>query len=168
MESSNDFHPKNTASALIAKIGGGTADADFGRAMKATLDRVRQTRKNAKIVLTIEVVLREDLKDKNDHGCIELRASVEAKLPKLSPPATQMHVGNDGQLLSQQELWFSGGEPEIVPRPVAASAAASTSGRFAVAKAPALAPVADAPALAAVSAAPAPVRVGKDAAAGPN
>ncbi len=82
------------------------------------------------------------------------------KLPKLPAPASQMHVGPNGQLLTQME-WMMGGngpsEHKLLPIEQAA-AAATASGRFKIVAPPAAAPVAEAPK-------PKPV-VGKDAAAG--
>ncbi len=154
----NDYHEQNRASAVLAKIGGGSADADFARAMATVLDRVRLVEKSAKLVLTISVTPRKDL------GCVELRAHVEAKLPKLIPPASQMHLGPAGELLSQMDFLMGGGPSEAKPQPVADARAmpqpvASASGRLpAMAARPAPAALADAPQ-------PAPL-VGKDAAAG--
>lgn len=147
------YNENNRASAVLAKIGNGTADADFARAMGILLDRVAETNKPAKLVLTIEVKPRDDL------GCLEMRAQVEAKLPKLPAPASQMHVASDGSLLSQQEFMFSGpSESRPRPLPPTGSGSSTTSGRHAV---PSLAggPIAAAPALAPVVplSAPAPV-----------
>ena len=144
-----DFHDNNRASAVLAKIGHGTAAADFARAMGMVIDRVRQTNKGAKLVLTIEVKPRDDL------GCLEMRAQVEAKLPKLPAPASQMHVGPSGELLSQMDFLMGGG-PSETPRPIPQPTSSSASGRLPVAKVPALAPIAAAPA-------PSPLKTGDDA-----
>ncbi len=148
----NDFNPLNTASTLLAKIGSGSADADFARAMHLAVERANQTKKKAKVVLTVEVDPRDDT------GSLILRAEVVAKLPKLPAPSTQMHVGEQGELLNQMEFLMGGG-PSERPRPVPPqSAGSSASGRHPVVQPPAPAPVAAAPTLKPV--------VGKDAAAG--
>jgi hypothetical protein len=144
-----EFPDKNRASEVLAKIGNGCADADFARAMGVVIDRVQQTNKKGKLVLTIEVAPRDDL------GVLEMRASVEAKIPKLPAPASQMHVGAGGELLSQQE-WMFGGGPSEKPTPIKATGN-SASARLTVASPPAPAPLADAPA-------PGPLATGKDAA----
>ena len=149
----SDFSQLNTASVLLTKIGSGCADADFARAVHKAVDRVIATEKNAKVVLTIEVVCQKTT------GALVLSASVEAKIPKLPAPATQMHVGPKGELLTQMEYLMGGGPSEAAEKPLPITANASQgSARMTIAKAPAPAPIAPAPT-------PAPL-VGKDAAAG--
>ncbi len=142
------MNPNNTASSLLAKIGGGTADADFARAMSDAIDRVHMTNKGAKLVLTI------DIKPREERGCLEMRAHVEARLPRLPTPASQMHVGAAGELLTQTEFILGGG-PSETPKPIPQAPATSVSGRLTVAKPPLPGPVAAAPA-------PAPVKTGKE------
>lgn len=107
-----DFHPKNTASELLAKIGNGSADADFARAVHQAVGRAQDTGKAAKVVLTVEIDPRDEV------GSLVLRADVVAKLPKLKAPASQMHVGPKGELLSQQEFILGGGPDEAAPKPL--------------------------------------------------
>lgn len=151
--STNDFHPQNTATQLLAKIGSGSADADFARAVHLAVERASQVGKKAKVVLTVEVDPRDET------GSLIIRADVVAKLPKLPAPASQMHVGQEGELLTQQEYIFGGGRSEAKQQPIAPPAS-SASGRHPVVAPPAPAPIANAPK-------PGPV-VGKDAAAGPT
>jgi hypothetical protein len=154
MNPSNHFHEANRASEVLSKIGKGAADADFARAIHQAIDRSQETMKKSKVTVTVEIDPDED------RGCLRLRAEVSAKLPKLPAPASQMHVGAGGELLTQQEWMFGGGrdeQPLSVPKPIPASSN-SASGRLTVAKAPTPGPVAASPT-------PAPV-VGKDAAAG--
>lgn len=169
MTTPHEFHETYKASEVLAKIGNGSADADFARAMHLLIARVNTTHKGGKIVLTIEVKPRDDL------GFLEFRAAVEAKVPKLPQPTSQMHLGPDGSLLSQMDFLMGGGRTEApaplkgdggpsigTPAPVS-----SASGRLPVvplAKAPALAPVAATPAPAPL--APTTNASGKDAAAG--
>ncbi len=156
MTTTTDFHEANRASEVLSKIGSGTADADFARAVHQTIDRCRETMKKGKVVVTVEFDPDED------SGCIIVRAEVTAKLPKLRAPASQMHVGPQGQLLTQQDWMFGGGRDEsplvTKPTPVAQGAPASPSGRFKIVDPPAPAPVAAQPT-------PKPV-VGKEAATG--
>jgi len=154
-----DFHEANRASEVLAKIGNGTADADFARAVHLAVDRCQETLKPGKVIVTVE------FKPDVDNGSMTVRAEVSAKLPKLRAPASQMHVGPKGQLMTQQDWMFGGGRDEtplaLKPVPLTAEQTAkanTASGRFPVAKAPAPAPVAAAPT-------PKPV-VGKEAAAG--
>lgn len=156
---SNDFHDANRASEILAKIGSGSADADFARAVHLAIDRCQETQKPGKVIVTVEFDPDED------KGAIIVRAEVTAKLPKLKAPASQMHVGQNGQLLTQQEWMFGGGrdeKPRQTPLDQAVAAAraeaqatqtaptppisASASGRFPVAQPPAPAPIAPAPA----------------------
>ena len=133
----HEFPQENIASSVLAKIGNGSADADFARALGLVLDRVQATGKKGKLVLTLEVTPRSDL------GVVEMRASVEATVPKLPAPASQMHVGPNGEILSQMD-WMMGGGKSEAPAPVPAS----SSQRLAVVAAAPLAPIAAAPALA--------------------
>jgi len=151
MDTPETFHPGNTATALLSKIGSGCADADFARAVHAAADRAAQTKKRAKVVLTVEVDPR------NEVGSLVLTATVEARLPKLPMPSTQFHQGPAGELLDQRDFLMGGGRDESAIKPL--PAASSTSGRMSVARTPAPAPLADAPTIA-------PLRAGKDAAAG--
>lgn len=155
-----DFNEANTASAILGKISNGSTDADFARAISTCLDAVQNTHKRAKLTLVIDIEPRDDL------GCVELRAEIATKLPKRPAPATQMHVGNEGELMTQQDFLLFGGRSET-PRPIPQQKT-GTSGRMVVAAAPAPAPVAAAPALAPVSSIPSTTSstVGKDAAAG--
>jgi hypothetical protein len=155
MTSTTDFHEANRASEILSKIGKGAADTDFARTIHQAIDAATTT--NKKATVRVEVTIDPD----SEQGCLMLRAAVTAKLPKLPLPGSQMHVGENGQLLTQQEFMFGGGQDEKPAKPLPieqAAASASPSGRFPVAKAPAPAPVAAAPT-------PKPV-VGKDAAAG--
>lgn len=149
------FHDANRASEILAKIGRGAADADFARAFHEAIDRAQQTMKKCKVVTTVEVEPDEE------RGCLLVRVDIVAKLAKLPVPASQMHVGPGGGLLTQQEWLMGGGRDEAPlsakPQPVEGQAA-SPSGRFKVVQPPAPAPVAAAPT-------PKPM-VGKDAAAG--
>jgi hypothetical protein len=147
-----DFHDANRASEVLSKIGSGAADADFARAIHAAVARAQQTQKKARVVVTVEIAPDEE------RGSLLIRANVEAKLPKLPPPASQMHVGPAGELLTQQEFILGGGPSEARPKPIAGPGAAAASARLPVANPPAAAPVAPAPTLKPV--------VGKDAAAG--
>lgn len=150
------FHDANRASEVLAKIGRGAADADFARAVHEAIDRAQQTMKKCKVLVEVEIDPDEE------RGCLLIRAEVRTKLAKLPPPASQMHVGAGGQLLTQQEFLMGGGRDEaplsVKPAPIDGAAQASPSGRFPVAKAPAPGPVASAPT-------PQPV-AGKDQAAG--
>jgi hypothetical protein len=146
-----NIQQNNLASALMQKLGNGTADADFARCVGEVVDAVQTTNKKGKLTLTIEVSPRQDL------GCVEMRVDVAAKLPKLPAPASQMHVGPKGELLSQMEFLMGGGPTEAKPQPIKANPNQG-SARLRVVE-PA-APIAAAPALAPL------VAVGKDAAAG--
>jgi hypothetical protein len=148
--SKRDFNPNNLLSVLLPKIGKGTADTDFARAVGLANDRIDATNKKAKIIVTIEIEPRDE------EGARIMRANVEARLPKLAPPSTQMHVADDGAMATQMELWVMGGPAETAPAPIPAKP--TPSGRLPVAAAPAPAPIAPAPA-------PKPL-AGKDAAAG--
>lgn len=134
----NDFHPNNTASELLSKIGSGTADADFARAVHQAVDRAQDTGKAAKVVLTVEIDPRDEV------GSLVLRADVATKLPKLKAPASQMHVGPNGELLSQMEFVMGGG-PSERPAPIPAEPRAAASARLKVAAVAAPAPLAAAP-----------------------
>lgn len=146
------FHDANRASEVLAKIGRGAADADFARAVHEAIDRAQQTMKKCKVLVEVEI--------DEERGCLLIRAEVRTKLAKLPPPASQMHVGPNGQLLTQQEFLMGGGRDEAPakPLPIESAAQSSPSGRFPVAKAPVPGPVASAPT-------PQPV-AGKDQAAG--
>lgn len=135
----SDFHPRNTASELLAKIGYGTADADFARGISQAVTAAQATNKKAKVVLTVEI------NPKDEVGSLVLRADVVTKCPKLAAPASQMHLGPKGELLTQQEFIMGGG-PDERPAPIAAEKQpAAASGRMAVAKVAAPAPLAAAP-----------------------
>jgi hypothetical protein len=144
----HEFPQENIASSVLAKIGNGSADADFARALGLVLDRVQATGKKGKLVLTLEVTPRSDL------GVVEMRASVEAKVPKLPAPASQMHVGPNGEILSQMD-WMMGGGKSETPKPISPSASQR------LATVPTLAPIAAAPALAPVT--PSTTKTGNDA-----
>lgn len=139
MSESNKFNAKNCASEVLAKIGNGSADADFARAVEATIARVQQTQKKGKVVVTVDVI------PDADRGTLVLRVDVIAKLPKLPPPASQMHVGPKGELLTQMEFLISGGRDEVPPakpQPIP-NEQRTGSGRFPVATPPPRAPIAD-------------------------
>jgi hypothetical protein len=136
---SESFPEQNRASAVLAKIGHGTADADFARAMREVLDAAQVTGKKAKLILTVEVDPRSDL------GCVELRAEVRTRLPKLPPPASQMHLGPKGELLTQME-WMMGGGPSEAPKSLAITAGLATAAAAAPAAQPSLAVAASMPA----------------------
>lgn len=149
------FHEANRASEVLAKIAKGEADTDFARSIHEAIDASTATGKKSKVMVTVEIEPDED------RGCLLLRAGVSSKLPKLALPASQMHVGPGGQLLTQTDWLMGGGRDESPAKPLPieeAAAAATPSGRFPVAKAPTLGPVASAPT-------PQPV-AGKDQAAG--
>jgi hypothetical protein len=134
MDTPETFHPGNTATALLSKIGSGCADADFARAVHAAADRAAITKKKAKVILTVEV------DPHNEVGALVLTANVEARLPKLPMPSTQFHQGPAGELLDQRDFLMGGGRseaPAIRPLPAAAS---SASGRHTVARVAATAP----------------------------
>ncbi len=142
MTSTNDFHEANKASEVLSKIGSGAADADFARAIHEAIDRAQQTMKKAKVRVEVEIDPDEE------RGSLFVRARVTAKLPELPPPASQMHVGEGGALMTQQEWMWSGKDESLnkKPKPVETPPASPTpSGRFPVAKAPDPAPVASAP-----------------------
>jgi hypothetical protein len=159
----NDFHPRNTASELLAKIGYGTADADFARGISQAVTAAQATKKKAKVVLTVEIDPRDEV------GSLVLRADVVTKCPKLPAPASQMHMGPRGELLTQQEFILGGG-PEERPAPLPAEKPAATSGRLTVAAVAAPAPLAAAPKPAPLAGdggpIPHPIAAGKDAGAG--
>ena len=134
------FHEANRASEVLAKIGRGAADADFARAVHEAIDRAQQTMKKCKVRVEVEIEPDEE------RGCLLIRAEVTAKLAKLPPPSSQMHVGPGGQLLTQQEFLMGGGRDEAPAKPLPIESAATPSGRFPVAKAPTPAPLAAAPA----------------------
>lgn len=159
-----DFNPKNTASELLAKIGYGTADADFARGIGKAVEAAQATNKKAKVVLTVEV------NPKDEVGSLVLRADVVTKCPKLPSPASQMHLGPRGELLTQQEFILGGG-PDERPEPIpAAQPAAAASGRHKVAAVAAPAPLAAAPKPAPLAGdggpAITPIATGKEAGAG--
>lgn len=136
----SDFHPRNTASELLAKIGYGTADADFARGISQAVSAAQATNKKAKVVLTVEV------NPKDEVGSLVVRADVVTKCPKLPAPASQMHLGPKGELLTQQEFILGGGPDESRPEPIpAAPTTAAASGRLKVAAVAAPAPLAAAP-----------------------
>lgn len=134
----SDFHPKNTASELLVRIGYGTADADFARGISQAVTAAQATNKKAKVVLTVEI------NPKDEVGSLVLRADVVTKCPKLAAPASQMHLGPKGELLTQQEFILGGG-PNERPAPIPAEQPAATSGRIKVAAVAAPAPIAAAP-----------------------
>ena len=136
---SAEFHHLNTASVLLTKIGSGCTDADFARAVHLAVERASLTKKKAKVVLTVEVDPRDDT------GSLVIRAQCEAKLPKLPAPATQMHVGPDGELLTQLEFLMGGGPNEAPPKAITElirgpSPVTSGSGRLPVVPVAALPP----------------------------
>ena len=133
-----DFHQSNTASQILSKIGSGCADADFARAIHLAVDRATETQKKARVVVTVEIEPRDEV------GALVLRAAVEAKLPKLRPPATQMHVGPSGELMTQMEFLVDGG-PAETKAPISGTSR-TASGRHTIAALPAAQPVAAAPA----------------------
>lgn len=140
--SATKFHEANRASEVLSKIGKGAADADFARAVHQAIDRAQVTMKKCKVRVEVEIEPDEE------RGCMIIRAEVSTKLAKLPPPASQMHVGPNGQLLTQQEFLMGGGRDEAPAKPLpieTAAQASSPSGRFPVAKPAAPAPVADAP-----------------------
>jgi hypothetical protein len=96
---------QNLASNLLARIGKGTADADFARRVSEVLRGVEKTGKKGSVTLKVDFELRDD-------GGIELRAAVAAKIPELRGPATTMHLGSRGELLTQQEFLLGGGADE--------------------------------------------------------
>ncbi len=152
---SHKFADANRASEILQKIGKGAVDADFARTVHEAIDAATTTGKKAVVLVKVEIEPDED------RGCLLIRAGVSAKLPKLPLPASQMHVGAGGALLTQQEWLFGGGQDEAPVKPLPIEQAAqsqSPSGRFKIVQPPAPAPVAAAPT-------PKPV-VGKDAAAG--
>lgn len=135
------FHDQNRASAVMMKVGNGQADAEFARAAAECVARSTQTGKKSKLIVTLEFNPRDDL------GSLEVRADVATRLPRLPSPASQMHIGPEGQLLTQLEFIMGNGPSEPKPLPVAVGAAkSSTSGRLAVASLPAPAPLVQAPA----------------------
>ncbi len=143
------FPEENRASALLAKISNGVADADFARAIGICLDASRITGKKSKVVLTIEIDPREDL------GSVEMRADVTARPPKTKSPVSQMHIGPNGELLTQLDFMMGGGRDEK-PAPITAKiegpkALTSSSGRM-----PAALPVVAGPAPAPIAAGPKP------------
>lgn len=153
---STKFHEANRASEVLSKIGKGAADADFARAVHQAIDRAQVTMKKCKVLCEVEIEPDEE------RGCMLVRAAISTKLAKLPAPASQMHLGPNGQLLTQQEFLMGGGRDEaplqVKPAPIEGAAQASPSGRFPVARAPSPGPVASAPT-------PQPV-AGKDQAAG--
>jgi hypothetical protein len=156
MTTTTNFHEANRASEVLSKIGRGQADADFARAIHEAIDRVTETGKKAKVVTTVTIEPNEER-----GGGLLLRADIVAKLPMLPSPASQMHVGPAGNLMTQQDFLMGGGRDESPPKPLPieqAAAANTASGRFKIVVPPVTAPVAAAPA-------PKPL-VGKDAAAG--
>ena len=137
----------NTASEVLKKIGYGSADVDFATAIGECITASRATGKKSKVVITVDIEVREDLQT------VEIRAEVQARTPKLKSPATQMHLDAKGELCSQEDFllqkWSSGGPQEItsVPDP------ARGSGRMQAIR-PAAAPVAALPAAAPIAALP--------------
>ncbi len=149
------FHELNRASEVLAKIGKGAADADFARAIHQAIDRAQDTMKKCKVRVEVEI------DPDQERGCLLIRAKVTTRLAELPPPASQMHVGEAGQLLTQQEFLMGGGRDEAPPlqmKPTLPVATETPSGRFTIVPPPAPAPVADLPT-------PQPV-AGKDLAAG--
>lgn len=139
---STKFHEANRASEVLSKIGKGAADADFARAVHTAIDRAQATMKKCRVRVEVEIEPNEE------RGCMLIRAEVSTKLAKLPPPASQMHVGEGGQLLTQQEWMLGGGRDEAQAKPLPIESAAqgsSPSGRFPVVNPPAPAPVAAAP-----------------------
>lgn len=135
----SDFNPRNTASELLAKIGYGTADADFARGIGKAVEAAQATNKKAKVVLTVEINPNDEV------GSLVLRADVVTKCPSLPAPASQMHLGPKGELLTQQEFILGGG-PNERPAPIPAEPQnAAASGRHKVAALAAPAPLAAAP-----------------------
>lgn len=151
-----DFHEANRASEVLAKIGSGAADAEFARAVHIAIDRANMTMKKCRVRVDV------DIEPDEKTGALYVSADVTTKLQKLRPPTSQMHLGANGQLLTQQDWLFGGGRDEsplqVKPTPIEQGAASSPSGRFKIVQPPAPAPLAAAPT-------PQPV-AGKDAAAG--
>jgi hypothetical protein len=138
-KTTTDFHGANRASEVLAKIGKGEVDTDFARTIHTAINAAQLTNKKAEV--TIKVQLEPD----EDRGCMLVRASVSAKIPKLPLPASQMHIGPCGELLSQEEIFFGRGAPSESGRVEPIQPSTSASGRMPVAKAPAPAPLAPAP-----------------------
>lgn len=107
MNTTNDFHEANRASEVLSKIGRGQADADFARAIHEAVDRVTETGKKAKVVTTVTIEPNEER-----GGGLLLRADIVTKLPMLPSPASQMHVGPAGNLMTQQDFLMGGGRDE--------------------------------------------------------
>ena len=141
-----DFPDGNRASEILSKIGNGTADADFARAIGQCVDATRTTDKKSKLKLSVEIIPRKDM------GCMELRVEISTSLPRLPNPSTQVHVASDGTLLTQMEHMLGGHGPSEKPMPVMQQAQAPKV----VADAPKLAPVAEAPKPAPVAEVPKP------------
>lgn len=138
MPDPQDFHRANTATELLRKING-TADADFARNVRQAVERVERTRKRATVLLRVSI---EPLGQDKDGGLF-IRAESEAKLPKLVPVGTQMHLGPAGELLTQQEIWLSGEDaPRENPQPIETPKAGSGRLPVAGAKKP-IAPLAE-------------------------
>lgn len=100
------FADANRASEILQKIGKGAVDADFARTVHEAIDAATTTGKKAVVLVKVEIEPDED------RGCLLIRAGVSAKLPKLPLPASQMHVGAGGALLTQQEFLMGGGRDE--------------------------------------------------------
>jgi hypothetical protein len=128
------FNSANLASEVLGKIGSGSADADFARAIEACLDAAGQTGKKAKLKLTITIQPREEL------GCVEMRADITTALPRLPAPASQFHVGPNKELMDQTTFLLGGGKSEA-PQVIGMRETTQP----AVQPAPAPAPLAEAP-----------------------
>lgn len=133
---STHFPESNRASKILAELGNGIPDADFARELTRLIQRCKATGKRGSITLTVSVVPRDDM------GCLEVRAMVKAKCPELPPPSTQMHIDENGGLLTQLSFLIGGGRDEVAPAPLADKAKDQTK----VAPLPSAAPLAAAPA----------------------
>ena len=110
---STHFPESNRASRIMAELGGGIPDADFAREFTNLIQRCKATGKRGSITLTVAVAPRDDM------GCLEVRALVKAKCPMLPPPSTQMHIDENGGLLTQLSFLMGGGRDEVAPAPLA-------------------------------------------------
>jgi len=117
----------NRASALLAKLGRGSLDADFARAVTRVCQAVAETGGKGSITLKIKV---ENNKD-SDGGGIRIQPQVIENAPRHGLPSTSLHLQDDGTLLTQQEWLWSGPDerratPAPLPGPIAASPPATT------------------------------------------
>lgn len=100
------FNEANTATSILRKISDGQADPDFARAVQEAVQASLDTGGKSEVTIKVKI------KPNTDRGSLFMDATVTKKIPIVNGAATQMHVGEDGAILTQQEIWMQGGANE--------------------------------------------------------